>query len=64
MTMPIDWSKIYSKYKGLWVALKDDYKTVIASGHTAEAALARAENKGVAHPFLTKVPKKLLPFTG
>ncbi|MEX2013551.1 MAG: DUF5678 domain-containing protein [Parcubacteria group bacterium] len=62
--MPIDWSKIYSKYKGLWVALKDDYKTVIASGKTAEDVLRLAEKKGFSDPFLTKVPEKLVPFAG
>jgi len=62
--MPIDWSKIYTKYKGLWVALKDDYITVIASGKTAEEALRLAEKRGASNPFLTRVPEKLLPFTG
>ena len=62
--MPIDWSKIYSKYKGLWVALKDDYTTVIASASTAKEALHLAAKKGVADPFLTRVPEKVLPFTG
>ena len=37
--MAIDWTKIYKKYKGLWVALKDDYTTVVASGKTPEEAL-------------------------
>ena len=27
--MAIDWTKIYQKYKGKWVALKSDEKTVI-----------------------------------
>lgn len=63
-TMSIDWSKIYAKYKGLWVALKDDYTTVIASGKTAKEALRLAEKKGASNPFLTRVPKKLVPFAG
>jgi len=62
--MPIDWSKIYVKYRGLWVALKDDYTTVIASGKSAKEVLKLAEKKGVSDPFLTKVPEKLLPFAG
>jgi hypothetical protein len=62
--MPIDWSKMYLKYKGLWVALQDDYTTVIASGPTPEAALKLAKQKGVSDPFLTRVPEKLAPFAG
>ena len=62
--MPINWSKIYAKHKGLWVALKDDYTTVIASGKTAEAVLKLAEKKGFDSPFLTRVPEKLAPFAG
>ena len=62
--MPIDWSKIYAKYKGLWVALKDDYTTVIASGDTPEETLKLAAKKGVSDPFLTRVPEKLVPFAG
>jgi len=62
--MPIDWSKMYATYKGLWVALKDDHTTVVASGATPEEALKRALKKGVSDPFLTKVPEKLVSFAG
>ncbi len=31
-----DWTKIYKNYQGLWVALKDDEETVIASGKSLE----------------------------
>ena len=41
----IDWSKISIKYKGLWVALKDDEITVISSGKTLEEAAKKAEKK-------------------
>ena len=62
--MPIDWSKIYNNYKGLWVALKDDYTTVVASAKTPEEALKLSMEKGITDPFLTRVPEKLLPFAG
>ena len=62
--MPIDWSKIYLKYKGLWVALKDDYTTVVASGNTAEEVLKLSEKMGVSDPFLMRVPQKLVSFAG
>lgn len=62
--MSIDWSKIYKKYKGLWVAIKDDHMTVVASGKTAQQALDRANKKGFSNPFLTRVPGKVVPFVG
>lgn len=45
--MSIDWSKVYKKYKGLWVALKDDYITVVGSGKTPEEALKLAKKNGL-----------------
>ena len=62
--MAIDWTKIYNKYKGLWVALKDDEKTVIASGKTACEAWGKAQKKGYAKPILTRMPEELLPYVG
>jgi hypothetical protein len=62
--MPIDWTKIYKKYKGLWVALKDDHTTVVASGKTLEKTLGVAKKNGFNNPFVTKVPKEVLPFVG
>ena len=62
--MPLDWTKIYKKYKGLWVALKDDYTTVVASGKTPEEALKSARKNGLANPFLTRVPEEVMPFVG
>lgn len=62
--MAIDWTKIYKKYKGLWVALKDDEKTVIASGKTAKEAWEKAQKKGYAKPILTFMPKKLATYIG
>ncbi|MBI2100228.1 MAG: hypothetical protein HYT48_02740 [Candidatus Vogelbacteria bacterium] len=62
--MPIDWTKIYKKYKGLWVALKDDEKTVVGSGKTAKEALRRAQSIGYDNPILTRVPGKLIAYIG
>ena len=62
--MKIDWTKIYKKYKGLWVALKDDHMTVVASGKTLENTLDSARKKGFVSPFVTRVPEKVLPFVG
>lgn len=60
----IDWTKIYQKYKGLWVALKDDEKTVISSGRTAISALEKAKKKGHKMPILTKMPTRLISYVG
>ena len=62
--MAIDWTKIYKKYKGLWVALKSDEKTVIASGKTAKAVWDLAQKKGFTKPILTRMPDKLIPYVG
>lgn len=62
--MAIDWSKIYRQYKGLWVALKDDEETVLASGKTARDAWAKAQKKGYKKPILTRMPDKLVTYVG
>jgi len=62
--MAIDWTKIYNKYKGLWVALEDDEKTVIASGKTAGEAWGKAQKKGYSKPILTRMPEDLIPYVG
>jgi hypothetical protein len=62
--MAIDWSKIYKKYKGLWVALKPDERTVVASGKTAKEALEGSRSKGFQNPILHRVPTEVLPYVG
>ena len=62
--MAIDWSGLYEKYKGLWVALQDDEKTVLASGRTAKEALDKAKGGGYEKPILTRIPEKLITDVG
>ncbi|MFA4880667.1 MAG: DUF5678 domain-containing protein [Candidatus Doudnabacteria bacterium] len=62
--MAIDWTKIYQKYKGLWVALQKDEKTVIASGRTAKEAWERAKRRGFEKPILTRMPNRLVTYVG
>ena len=62
--MAIDWTKIYKKYKGLWVALKDDLKTVIASGKTVREVMEKAKKKGYKEPILFRVPTEIIPYIG
>ena len=62
--MAINWTDIFNKYKGLWVALKDDEKTVVAFGETAEDALKGAQKKGFKNPILSHMPDKLITYVG
>ncbi|KKW22195.1 MAG: hypothetical protein UY65_C0030G0004 [Parcubacteria group bacterium GW2011_GWA2_51_12] len=62
--MAIDWTQIYEKYKGLWIALKDDEQTVVASGKTAKEAWDRAQEKGYKKPILSNVPERLSTYVG
>jgi len=59
----IDWSKIYKKYKGLWVALKSDEITVITAGKDAKKVWQEAKKK-YPEPILTKMPPKLVTYVG
>lgn len=60
----VDWTDIYEKYKGLWVALQDDEKTVVASGDTPREAMEQAEERGFKKPILFRVPTKIVPYIG
>ena len=62
--MAIDWTKIYKKYKGLWVALANDEQTVIGSGKTLKEALLKAQEKGNKSPILTRMPESIVPYVG
>ncbi|MEK7632037.1 MAG: DUF5678 domain-containing protein [Patescibacteria group bacterium] len=62
--MAIDWTKIYQKYKGLWVALQDDEQTVIASGKTAKEAWDKAQMQGHMKPTLTRMPDEMVTYVG
>ncbi|OGY21241.1 MAG: hypothetical protein A2126_00060 [Candidatus Woykebacteria bacterium GWB1_45_5] len=60
----IDWTPIFKKYKGKWVALKDDEETVVGAGDTVAEALEEARKKGYENPILTKMPKEIIPYVG
>lgn len=61
---PIDMTRIYSDYKGKWVALTPDRKTVIASGQTLKKILEDAKKKGFKQPIVTRIPPSVLPYIG
>ena len=62
--MAIDWTKIYKKYKGMWVALADDELTVLGAGKTLKEALSDAKNKSNKMPYMMRVPGKLITYVG
>lgn len=62
--MATDWTNIQKKFKGLWVALADDEKTVLGSGKTVHEALAMAREKSDAEPIVTRMPEKITPYVG
>ena len=64
MYMSLDWSKIYKKYKGKWVALLDDEKTVVGSGKTLKEALLKAREKGHDSPIMSRMPENLDAYAG
>lgn len=61
---PIDMTRIYRDYKGKWVALTQDRKTVIASGTTAKKVFDQAHKKGFKEPVLTKIPTEVVIMVG
>jgi len=62
--MSKDWSKIYKKYKGLWVAFLDDEQTVVGSGKTLKEALNEAQKRGYKEPIMNRMPDTLAPYVG
>ncbi len=57
-------TKIFDKYKGLWVVLDVSLKKVISSNKSAERAYKEAIDKGYKKPTLFKVPQQNLPYFG
>ena len=62
--MAIDWTKIFEEYKGLWVALLDDEKTVVGKGKSVKEALEDAKKKGYEKPIMMRVPTEIIPYVG
>ena len=62
--MSKDWSKIYKKYKGLWVALADDEQTVLGSGKTLKEAMLKAKKNGFNSPIFSRMPETLDAYVG
>jgi len=61
---PIDYSPIFKKHPGQWVALKSDEKTVVAASRSANKVFQEAKEGGIKDPILFKVPKRSVPYIG
>lgn len=61
---PIDMTKIYREYKGKWVALTPDRKSVITSGSNAKKVFDEAHKKGFNEPIITKIPTEIVTLVG
>lgn len=59
-----DITKIYEKYKGLWVAFDEKLIKVVGSGQSASEAHKQAIEKGHKVPSLFKVPKNNMAYIG
>lgn len=59
--MAKNWTKVYKKYRGLWVAFAQDEETVVSSAKTAKEAWLKAQERGVGAPILAKVPTAVIP---
>jgi len=62
--MSKDWTQLYKKYKGLWVALADDEVTVLGAGKTVREAVEQARKRTQKTPFITRVPQKMTSYVG
>ena len=62
--MSKDWTKLYKKYKGLWVALAQDELTVLGAGKTLKEALLKARKHSSETPILTRMPETLATYIG
>lgn len=60
----MDFTNIYKKYSGKWIALDKTLKKVISYDADAAKALKKAIDKGVNKPTLFKVPEKNVPYVG
>ena len=62
--MAINWIKIYDEYRGKWIALEKDEKTVVASGKTAKSAYNKAVKIGLSKPILSYISNQTISMVG
>lgn len=61
---PIDLTKLQKKYKGLWVALSDNWQTVLGADKNIKKAHREALEKGHDNPIMYKVPERNIAYFG
>ena len=61
--MAKDWTHLFEKYRGKWVALAEDETTVLASAESAKDAHLSALPR-TPLPILYRVPETLEAFAG
>ena len=61
--MAKDWTHLFEKYRGKWVALAEDETTVLAAADTAKEARDAALKRSLL-PILYQVPDTLDLFAG
>ncbi len=59
-----NWSPILENYKGLWIALSDKEKRVIASGKSLKDVISSVNESKEGSPRYFRVPKKITPYVG
>lgn len=62
--MTKNFTPIYKKYMGQWVAMSDGFNKVVASGSSAKIVYKKAKNLGYEVPNLFKVPSNLNAYIG
>lgn len=55
----INFTFLYKKYPGQWVALGNNEKTVYAWGKTVKTVLQASKKRGCISPILYRVPSKI-----
>lgn len=62
--MAHDFTLIYKKYAGKWIALDKKLLKVISSSNNAKVVYEKAIKLGCDNPTLFKVPEKNIPYFG
>lgn len=62
--MSIDWTEVYKKYAGKWVAFAEDELTVLASDEELSKVLALSAERGEENPIVHRVPNEIVAFVG
>ena len=62
--MARDWRELYKRYRGQWVALREDGVTAITSGRSRQEVEEKAAKLGYSDPLVIRLPEELTAFAG